>query len=224
MPNKKCDFWQYPKHTGSGQGPPLSTVLWIESRAIMGSDKAVVYTFLLPHSSLLSIGNSVCQYSISHPFSHVHSPGSLNSTFPLSPLFFLKDTDHSNRLQGVRRFASYHLKENPGQCKQAGGQTSHNLSGWSKKKSLSLVSRFNLRKLRHTLAHKHNPCVNRFHPRTLHSSWHSRVCYKHHQIVIWVVAIGAQTKPAILYKLWHILGAKTNPHVMSLTMNAKNSL
>lgn len=92
---------------------------------------------------------------------------------PVSSFFFflllLKDTDHSNRLQGERRFASYHLKENLGQCKQVGGQTSHNLSGWSKKKSLSLVSRFNLRKLRHTLAHKHNPCVNRFHPRTLHT-------------------------------------------------------
>ena len=55
----------------------------------------------------------------------------------------------------------------------------------------------------------------------------SSVCpdaINHSPMVTWAVAVGTQTKPAILYKLWHILGAKTNPHVMSMTMNAKNSL
>lgn len=47
---------------------------------------------------------------------------------------------------------------------------------------------------------------------------------KLNHMVTWAVAVGTQTKPAILYKLWHILGAKTNPHVMSMTINAKQSV
>lgn len=43
-------------------------------------------------------------------------------------------------------------------------------------------------------------------------------------MVTWAVSAATLTKPTILYKLWHIGGAKTNPHVMSVTMNAKNSL
>lgn len=66
-----------------------------------------------------------------------------------------------------------------------------------------------------------------FIPKILHPLWHSCAypnAIKRSSLVTGAVAVGIQTKPAISCKLWHTRRPKTNPHVKSMTMNAKNSL
>lgn len=66
----------------------------------MGSKKAVIYTLLLSHSSLLAELLEQCVL-VSHTLSKwTFSWQSLLQFLLFFPLF-LKDTDHSNRLQGL---------------------------------------------------------------------------------------------------------------------------
>lgn len=121
MPYKKCDFW-HQSQTHRKPAGTSSTHSFVDRKQSNNGQWQSCSLYIFTVSEITAVGQEQCvpvQYLT--PSLNVHSLGSLqlqlSPLFPLFPFFFfllLKDTDHSNRLQGLavsQRFASNHLKK-----------------------------------------------------------------------------------------------------------------